>query len=315
MTKHTRLPPPTVSVVMPVRNGGAFIPDAVQSVLSQDFRDIELLIVDDGSTDFDYDQFATQDVRVRVIHLPPVGVSRARNTGIGEARGRFVAFLDSDDVWFPGKLTAQVRYLEKHSGVGVVFGEMKRWYADADGQFLPAHDLTLDVSALCACDPSRSGWVYTSLLMGLLIGMTTPLVRRSVFSSVGLLSEEMSIGEDYEFWLRASRTTEMHCLAGQIALYRFHGQSTMLRIPAENHLARLLLAAREKWGLADPENSKLVSEREFDRRIGQTEFDHGYRHYWKGNRAVARGAFANAFLRGARPVRSLVYYLLCVIHV
>ena len=59
---------------MPVRNGGAFINDAVQSVVSQDFRDIELLIIDDGSTDFDYDQFATQDVRVRVIHLPQVGL-------------------------------------------------------------------------------------------------------------------------------------------------------------------------------------------------------------------------------------------------
>ena len=86
MTEQTHLPAPTVSVVMPVRNGGAFINDAVQSVVSQDFRDIELLIIDDGSTDFDYDQFATQDVRVRVIHLPQVGVSRARNTGIREAR-------------------------------------------------------------------------------------------------------------------------------------------------------------------------------------------------------------------------------------
>jgi glycosyltransferase involved in cell wall biosynthesis len=126
---------PRVSVVIPVRNGKDYLQEALDSVLQQSFTDLELLLIDDGSTDDDYDRYALQDERIRVIHLTGTGVSRARNAGMAQSRGELIAFLDADDVWFPGKLQAQVRYFDAHPDVGVVFGKLISWQAQPNGGF------------------------------------------------------------------------------------------------------------------------------------------------------------------------------------
>lgn len=160
---------PQVSVIIPVRNGLAFIDEAIASALSQSFQDVEIVVIDDGSTDGDYDALSNTDPRIRVLHLAGRGVS-ARNHGMQVARGELIAFLDADDVWFPGKLAAQVRYMETHPEVGVVFGGFLKWAAGPDGTFAPAAELMTDCSALTRAEPARSGW-RTRLLMGLLVGM------------------------------------------------------------------------------------------------------------------------------------------------
>lgn len=95
---------PIVSVVIPVRNCRDYIDESVASVLSQSYRNFELLVIDDGSDDDDYTRLLELDPRVRVARLAGNGVSKARNVGMAMARGKYVAFLDADDVWFPGKL-------------------------------------------------------------------------------------------------------------------------------------------------------------------------------------------------------------------
>ena len=228
---------------------------------------------------------------------------------MAQSRGDLIAFLDADDIWFPGKLMAQVQYFDSHPEAGVVFGKFIRWPALPEGGFAPASALTEDASRLTAADPERSGWLYTRLLDGLLVGMNTAVTRRTVYEAIGGFNEAMRLGEDYDFWLRASRVAEMHSLNGPVALYRIHGASAMHRLSPQNHLANLLKAASMRWGL-NTLNDQRLSPQSFDERLGSVHFDHAYSHYWHGDRTVARAAFYQALRRGHRPLRCLTYITL-----
>lgn len=299
---------PRVSVIIPVRNGKKFIREALNSVLQQSFKSFEIIIINDGSNDFDYTLLLAEDPRIQVITLEGNGVSRARNTGMKLARGEFFAFLDADDVWFPGKLQAQVNYFDLHPSVGVVFGRFIRWVADVNGEYADAGSICIDCSHLTASDPTRSGWIYTRLLMGLLVGMNTAVIRRDVYIAIGGFNESMRLGEDYNFWLKASRISEMHALSGEVALYRIHDASAMHRLSPQNYLATLLQSARFRWGLTNPDGSR-ISEREFHERLSSTYLSHGYSHFWYGDSEVAKAAFWQVLKNGGRRMRAFVYLL------
>ncbi len=300
---------PSVSVIIPVRNGRAYIEEAITSVLSQSFQDFEIVVINDGSTDGDYDSLTLTDTRIRVLCLAGCGVSTARNQGMRMARGELIAFLDADDVWFPGKLQAQVNYMHAHAEVGVVFGGFLKWEAGTGGDFPSASDLMSDCSALTRPEVARSGWLYSKLLMGLLVGMNTAMVRRSVVNAIGGFNTSLRQAEDYDFWLKASRVAEMHALDGRVALYRIHPASAMHRLAPDNALINVLRSARLRWGLEGPGSDSLDAQA-FQQRIAQIEFDHGYAHFWEGNRAVARRAFRSALRAGFRSRRSAVYLAL-----
>jgi glycosyltransferase involved in cell wall biosynthesis len=300
---------PVVSVIIPVRNGREFIHEALSSVCSQSFGDLEVIVVDDGSTDFDYTTLTRLGPRIRVHRLAGGGVSTARNTGMRLARGQYLAFLDADDVWFPGKLAAQIRYFEQHPDVGCVFGGFTKWERAADGGFPPAQQLMHDCHALTECEAARSGWIYTQLLQGLLVGMNTAVIRREVYTRLGGFDAAMRIGEDYLFWLKVSRIYPMHALNGPVALYRIHESSAMRRLDDENHLTELLKIAVSRWGLANPDGTRLAEEA-FQKRLAESEFTHGYNHFWHGSAAVARRAFWRALQQGVLPVRSATYFAL-----
>jgi glycosyltransferase involved in cell wall biosynthesis len=297
---------PRVSVVIPVRNGKDYLQEALDSVLQQSFTDLELVLIDDGSTDDDYDRYALQDERIRVIHLTGTGVSRARNIGMAKSRGELIAFLDADDVWFPGKLKAQVRYFDEHPDVGVVFGKFIRWPALPDGGFAAASSLIQDASRLTTAEPERSGWLYTKLLDGLLVGMNTAVVRRSVYDAIGGFNEAMRQGEDYDFWLKASRIAPMHSLDGYVALYRIHSASAMHKLTTENQLSILLGMATMRWGLSDQYGNQAPTEI-FKKRVAATHFDHAYSHFWHGDLKIARRHFKKSLSGDHRRIRAILY--------
>lgn len=297
---------PRVSVVIPVRNGKDYLQEALDSVLQQSFTDLELLLINDGSTDDDYDRYALQDERIRVIHLTGTGVSRARNVGMAQSRGELIAFLDADDLWFPGKLEAQVRYFDEHPDVGVVFGKFIRWPALAGGGFAPANSLIQDANHLTTAEHERSGWLYTKLLDGLLVGMNTAVVRRSVYEAIGGFNESMRQGEDYDFWLKTSRIAQMHSLDGDVALYRIHSASAMHRLTNENQLSILLGMATMRWGLSDQHGNRSTIE-VFKKRMAITHFDHAYAHFWHGDLKVARQHFRKSLSGDHRRFRSFLY--------
>lgn len=298
-----------VSVVIPVRNGKDYIFECIDSVIHQSFNGIEIIIVDDGSSDYNYFELPSIFDDVVVCRLDGVGVSAARNCGLRIAKGKYIAFLDADDIWFPGKLFAQISYIESHPEVGCIFGGFRKWFSDEYGVFPPADSLIEDCTAVTDCDQDRSGWLYTRLLTGLLVGMNTAIIRREVFENLGGFDESMRIGEDYLFWLKVSRVYEMHSLNATVALYRIHPSSAMSRLDPENHQARLLEIAAARWGLRNPDGSELPRE-EFDRRLSESHFTHAYNHFWNGSAAIARRYFYKALRGGIMPVRSATYIAL-----
>jgi glycosyltransferase involved in cell wall biosynthesis len=301
---------PLVSVIMPAWNAMSYIHAAIDSVLSQSYRSLELLVINDGSSDGDYSALENIDPRIRVLEGARGGVSRARNLGLERARGRYIAFIDADDLWVPGKLKVQVDYMEAHPDIGIVFAEIHRWRPGPDGVWPDPSAHYPDAEALLRTNPEWRGWMYTRILMGCTLGMITPVMRQEVYGAVGGFDESMERGEDYEYWLRCSRQTRIQGFSSVMAIYRIHAASAMAKIVEPNHLAVLLERARARWGLSDPDGHQLP-RLQYHQRLGRAHFDHGYTHYWWGDPAVAAREFAQSFRRGCLVGRSAAFWVLC----
>lgn len=207
---------PVVSVVIPTFNRVDLLPSTIESVLAQTFGDLEVLVVDDGSTDGTGDYVTSlTDPRVRYLRnewsgLPAVN----RNTGIRAARGEFIAFLDSDDLWLPEKLEKQVGFLRTNPGQSWCFCR---------------HDIFHHETGLTSPGPVYEETLTTPfaahrLLYRCFIGSPTPLVRRNLLAQTGLFNEapELRFSEDWEFWLRLAAVQPGGFLPEALALYRVH---------------------------------------------------------------------------------------------
>ncbi len=200
---------PKVSIIIPAYNAMTFLPKTLESVFNQTFQDYELIIVNDGSSD-DIEEWAKTilDSRFRLISQANQGQSVARNTGITQSRGEYIAFLDSDDLWATTKLEKQVQVLEKNPEVGLVY----TWVAliDEQEQFLPK-----------VWETDLEGNVWTKLIGGNIIACgSVPMIRRSCIEKVGLF-KKFSFGcEDWDLWLRISLEYPFKVIKEILVYYR-----------------------------------------------------------------------------------------------
>ena len=301
---------PLVSVIMPAYNASLYIEEAIRSVLDQDYPNIELIVIDDGSSDGTAELAESLGEQVRVIRQINGGPAAARNKGIADARGELIAFLDADDLWLPGKLLAQVAYLAEHPDVGVVYGKFVRWEGCSDGSFpsppLLQNDQGSTTTTLVA---EHSGRIYRELLFDNIVHIITAMVRKSVFETVGYFDEQLRTGEDYDLWLRVSQQFQADKLNRTLAYYRMHPQSTTCVPRAENNEYQVLLRTLRKFGVEGAANGRGVDVRLRDRLFNLC-FSHGYFHYWKGNPRVAAVAFREATRHSAFRPRAWVYWVL-----
>jgi glycosyltransferase involved in cell wall biosynthesis len=181
--------PPLVSVVLCTYNGADRVLNAISSVLAQETNDLELIVIDDCSTDGVYEIINdVKDSRLIVKALPVNGgVYAARNEGLKLARGSFVAFIDDDDTWLPSKLTSQLRMFESHPHLGLVH--------------CGAEDLMPDGRRLVRLPPKWSN-DYRANLVADGIVTSSVVVRRSVFDEVGIFDPTMRSFGDWDMWLR-----------------------------------------------------------------------------------------------------------------
>lgn len=200
---------PLVSVVMATYNMAAYLPLAVRSALDQTYRNLEVLIVDDGSTDGTRGTVEPLlgDRRVRYLHQQNRGQAAAKNHGVREARGEYVAFLDADDLWVRDKLELQVPLLVGSAAVGVVYSKMA--YIDETGKELGISDYGL-----------FRGRVSGPLLISNFIGFGTSVAKRQCFERLGGFDEAMRMGIDYDLWLRFSTEYEFDYVDRPLLRYR-----------------------------------------------------------------------------------------------
>jgi glycosyltransferase involved in cell wall biosynthesis len=212
----------TVSVVLPVFNRRNFILDAVRSVCEQDPPPLEIIVVDDGSTDGSADAAGALSPLVKTIYQEHLGRSAARNAGIRAARGEFTAFLDSDDAWLPGKLARQVSVLERSREVGMVAGHV--WAVDENDRPLP------DSTAACRRileSLVRDGRSLEALVRHSAIFTSTLIVRRDALDEVGLFDERLEGNEDWDLELRLVRSYALAVTPWPpVASYRVHRGGT-----------------------------------------------------------------------------------------
>ena len=186
---------PAVSIIMPAYNVAPYIGDAVRSALAQTFQDFELIVVDDGSKDATPEivkELARHDPRVRLVKQANRGLAGARNTALRASRGEYFALLDSDDVWEPQFLEAQLAILEARPEVDIVTGN--GWYLGGPHHAQLARPYPDDRP-----DPGLA-----SILADEWSVFIMSVIRRRVYTAIGPFDEDMRSNEDYDFWLRAA---------------------------------------------------------------------------------------------------------------
>ena len=213
---------PLVSVIMPVYNGEKFVGEAIESVVNQTYKNWEIIIVDDGSTDNSkkiIDQYLT-DSRIHYIkHSKNQGIPSARNTGIKASQGDFIAFLDQDDIWFPKKLEKQIAIFKcRTHDCGMVFSDkiMLR-----DEGFIKVRKKSRRIPKNINRLPLRK--VTEALFLYNFISIITVMIRRECLETVGLLDESIKGGaDDYEFCLRLATKHKIKYLSIPLAIHRIH---------------------------------------------------------------------------------------------
>ena len=199
-----------VSVVIPNYNYGRYLREAIDSVFGQTYPHLEVIVVDDGSTDNSLNVLRGYGNRIRWMQQVRQGVSTARNRGIQESRGELVAFFDSDDLWHPEKLSKQVAYFHRPS-VGMVY--CGRQLVDEGGRCLATER------------PEGSGWLLNDIALlrwTQAPGGSTALVRRGCLDRVGLFDPALSTSADWDFWRRIACFYEIHAVPEPLVFYRQH---------------------------------------------------------------------------------------------
>ena len=299
---------PLVSVIVPAYNASAYIEDAIRSVLEQDYPALEVIVVDDGSRDGTPDLARRFGANVRVVEQQNGGPAVARNRAVKLARGDLLAFIDADDLWLPGKLKAQVEYLRAHPETGLVYGRYLRWVANPDGSFGPLPALPAQAPA-CEIVAGQSGWIYPELLLSSMVWIVSVLMPKSLWESLGGMDESLRCGEDYDFFLRASRVCRLDELDRIVAYYRIHPESTTHVVRDEDYEYMAMRRALDAWGGTGPDGREVAPQLLRD-RFYRLFFGHGYRHFYRGKPKIAATSFRQAMSRRRVSWRAVVYWIL-----
>ena len=287
--------PVTASVVIPTHDRGRVVVEAIESALAQTHPHLEVIVVDDGSTDDTAQRVARMnDPRVRYVHRPHAGVSAARNTGIALATGDLVAFLDSDDLWKPHKLETEIAALARYPAADGVFSDLEK----LDGAtFVPSFMRHTRVFSRLLAErayPERllvsRRALYLCLLQEVPIKTPALIVRRSALARVGGFDEGWRSAEDWEFLLRFARRASLLYVDSALAVIRILPDSLHRRDQERGELTMLRLLADERRRATDPEARRAATAGIVERAKHLSWY---YRD--RGRRIAAAWAYLHAF--------------------
>lgn len=221
---------PQVTVIIPAYNAIDYLPDAVKSALAQTFSDLEIIVINDGSSD-DTEQWLQQQNHPKLTFISQSnrGKSAARNTGIAKAKGEYLAFLDADDLWESTKLAKQVKCLNGNPQQGLVY----TWTALADRDGRPTGRVIT---------PEAKGDVWEQLIQAnILTCGSTPMVRKVCFDTVGLFADDLPLAQDWDMWLRIAAFYPFAVIKEPLVYYRQHPTNTSKNLEAMHRCNTLVL--------------------------------------------------------------------------
>jgi glycosyltransferase involved in cell wall biosynthesis len=241
----------SISVIIPTYNYGRFIREAIDSVLAQTYPVAEIIVVDDGSTDDTLEILAGFGNRIVTVLRSNAGVSAARNAGMAVARGEYLAFLDSDDVWLPEKIEKQIVRFEADPELGLVH---------CGAELIDAAGKTLSVELT-----GLEGWVARQLIAlghGLVAPGSSMMVPRSVAEEIGGFDSRLLACEDGDFCYRIALRYRLGFVPELLVRYRQHGDGSHLNIPRMED-AMLMLA--HKVFLSPDPSIRILRKRAYGR--------------------------------------------------
>jgi GT2 family glycosyltransferase len=325
--------PGLVSVVIPSYNRAHLIGETIESVLAQTYRPVEIIVVDDGSRDDTRAVVQRYGPEVRYLYQSNAGVSAARNTGLAAARGEFIALLDSDDIWLPWKLAAQVALLRRYADVGMVWTDMRA--IDEGGYLL--HDRYLrefyatyrtvriedvcehagslgdaweDAPADVAAAPFYMGDIFSPMILGNLVHTSTVLLRRERVGVTGGFDTTLQpAGEDYEYHLRTCSHGPVGLLDTASIDYRIGAADQITAPHYDIHFARSNLRTVERW-LERGGTRVTLSAAALAGRMAHAHGWVGMAEMDEGNMGVARRHLWASLRHRVQQPRVLLYLLL-----
>lgn len=289
------MPNPMISVIIPTRNRQQLVTRAVESVLRQDFRDFEIIVIDDGGTDGTRQAL---EGRCRVLLTGHCGPAGARNAGIAQARGTYLAFLDSDDYWRENHLSS-------------LLGPMSR--PDVGMVYSPTQTATLDGRPLGGRRDRRqcdSGRIVASLFEHIFIHTSNVLCRTELVRQVGGFDESLPVCEDYHLWLRLALRCEVGLVREPTATRCWHGHALSRQDRLRNAVVRAAMLERfyvTEGGLG------AVPRRVAHRRLGKVFFQAGRALAWAAQPVDAMKFFTKSLRYRPIQVRGGLGYLGCLL--
>jgi glycosyltransferase involved in cell wall biosynthesis len=290
---------PRVSVVIPTHNTDHYVAAAVRSALDPSLPDVEVLVVDDGSTDRSVAEArAIDDPRVTVIPIPASGgPSRPRNIGIGRARAPYVSLLDSDDLLKPGKLAASVAVLDRCPSAGFAFGDFEK--IDADGNvFETSVSYAYPMFRGLNSEPVGGDWrliPQATLARGLLyenfIGTSGVVIRKSLVMTLGGFDETLANSNDRDLWFRLAHRCDAVYSPSVGHSYRVHSASIIHNPSIRNAVSRNRVLRRERERWRDP-----AARRQLDRLIAENLAAIGYHQRKRQERWAAVRSYLHAYV-------------------
>lgn len=283
---------PRVSVVIPTYNSAAFLEEAIQSVLGQTYSDFEVVVIDDGSTDGTEYVVRSFGDRVSYLKQDNRGVSAARNHGIHKSQGNYVAFLDSDDFWLPGKLAEQIPLLDRDAELGLVYSDWR----------VTSEKGVLEPSYLSNLAPA-SGYVFDELVRSGFILTSGTVVRRSCLDDVGDFDETLSIAQDYDLWLRICYRWKIALVNKPLVIKRSWDGSLSSNLPktAAERIVSFEKALKNYPDMTPP------SRRRVRRQLAINYWDVGYDHFDRMLLKEARKNFVLSLTHDWTNRRTLAY--------
>ncbi len=297
---HSTTSPELVSVVIPTFNRGTTINRAIDSVLEQGYPNIEIIVVDDGSTDDTAERMERyrDDSRVKYLTFPNGGVCTARNRGIRASSGEYIAMLDSDDYWLPGKLALQLEVLRAHPELRLVWTDMDA--IDVDGnivnqrylrkmyscyEYFPNLEGLFDKSYLSNDGAQiHLGHIAPSLVLGNLVHTSTVLARRSSLNEAGDYDQSVHPSEDQDYYYRVCKTGRVALIDTVTIHYQIGASDAATAESRSFELATSSLKVFERLCLREPDGASDTNRRRARRSL--------YR--WVGRAALLHGDRAMA---------------------
>jgi len=283
---------PRVSVVIPTYNSAAMVEEAIESVLAQTYRDFEIVVIDDGSTDNTEDVAYRFGERVRYFKQENQGVSAARNIGIKQSLGEYVAFLDSDDLWLPEKLAEEVPWLDGDPKLGLVYCD----WTVVSGETVLHSSYLRDL-------PATSGYVFDELIQSGFILTSGVVVRRACLEGVGDFDKSLAIAQDYDLWLRISYQWKVQ-LVNRCLFTKRSCEGSLSANLTKTALERIALfqkALRDLPGMM-PRSRRLVRH-----QLALNYWDVGYDHFDGFSFKEARKNFVSSFMYDWTNAKVLAY--------